>query len=85
MLFGMTEIGFGQTQKPSVRTGVTFQWADTQSATTDPATLEAITIDGVVYESIVTPSSYAMTRVEMERRTIVNLNLKPILSSEFLR
>lgn len=63
MLFGMTEIGFGQTQKPSVRTGVTFQWADTQSATTDPATLEAITIDGVVYESIVTPSSYAMTRV----------------------
>ena len=63
MSFGLIGIAYGQTQKPSVRTGVTFQWSDTQSANSDPATLESITIDGVIYESIVTPSSYAMTRV----------------------
>ncbi len=53
----------GQTQKPSVQTGVTFQWADTQVLPTDPATLSSITIDGEVFQSIAAPSGYAMTRV----------------------
>lgn len=53
----------GQTQKPSVRTGVTFQWSDTQTTNNDPATISSITIDGDIYQSFAVPSSYAMTRV----------------------
>jgi hypothetical protein len=52
-----------QTQKPSVQSGVTFQWSDTQSANTDPATINSITINGDVYQSFAVPSGYAMTRV----------------------
>ncbi|NNM22954.1 MAG: hypothetical protein HKO54_05325, partial [Flavobacteriaceae bacterium] len=54
---------FGQTQKPSVTTGVTFQWSDTQSANNDPATISSITIDGTIYNSFAAPSSYSMTRL----------------------
>lgn len=52
-----------QTQAPSVQTGVTFQWADTQSVDSDPATISSITIDGTVYSSFAAPSSYKLTRL----------------------
>ncbi|WP_298497842.1 Ig-like domain-containing protein, partial [uncultured Algibacter sp.] len=50
-------------QSPSIQTGVTFQWSDTQSNTTDPATIASVTIDGVVYNTFVAPSGYEMTRL----------------------
>ena len=52
-----------QTQKPSVQSGVTFSWSDTQTVPSDPATISSITINGDVYQSFAIPSSYAMTRV----------------------
>jgi len=63
MLISTQSVGQIAIQKPSVQSGVTFQWEDTQSTTNDPATLSSITIDTEVFQSIVTPSSYAMTRV----------------------
>lgn len=62
-LFLLSTKSFGQTQKPSVTTGVTFQWADTQTNDNDPATLSSITIDGEVFPTIAAPSSYVMTRL----------------------
>ncbi len=53
----------GQTQAPSVQTGVTFQWDDIQTGPNDPATISSITIDGVVYRSFASPSTYEMTRL----------------------
>ena len=50
-------------QSPSIQTGVTFQWSDTQSNTNDPATIASVTINGVVYNTFVVPSSYEMTRL----------------------
>lgn len=63
LTFSTIQFSYSQTQKPSVRTGVTFQWADTQAVPQDPATIVSITIDDVVYESIAAPSSYALTRL----------------------
>lgn len=62
-IFIISQVGFGQTQAPSVQTGVTFQWSDTQAVNSDPATIASITIDGVVYSSFAAPSSYALTRL----------------------
>lgn len=56
-------LSFGQTQKPSVTSGVTFQWSDTQTNNDDPATISSITIDGEVYNSFAAPTSYVMTRL----------------------
>tara|TARA_A100000171_G_scaffold52732_1_gene72653 strand:+ start:3936 stop:4997 length:1062 start_codon:yes stop_codon:yes gene_type:complete len=53
----------GQTQAPSVRTGVTFQWADTQTNNNDPATISSITIDSEVFQSIAAPSAYTLARL----------------------
>jgi hypothetical protein len=53
----------GQTQAPSVQTGVTFQWLDTQVIDSDPATISSITIDGAIYGSFTASSSYVMTRL----------------------
>ncbi|NHF61367.1 T9SS type B sorting domain-containing protein [Flavobacteriaceae bacterium TP-CH-4] len=50
-------------QANSIRTGVTFNWADTQSTLNDPATLQSIDINGVDYNTFVVPSSYEMTRL----------------------
>lgn len=52
------------TQKQSIRTGVTFQWSDTQNGNNDnPATIQSVTIDGLVYNTFVVPSSYELTRL----------------------
>ncbi|PKA99402.1 gliding motility-associated-like protein [Flavobacteriaceae bacterium MAR_2009_75] len=50
-------------QANSIRTGVTFNWADTQVTVSDPANLQSISIDGVDYNTFVVPSSYEMSRV----------------------
>ena len=63
ILFFFSTKGVAQTQKPSVTTGVTFQWADTQTTNNDPATLSSVTIDAEVFQNIAIPSSYAMTRL----------------------
>lgn len=56
-----------QTQAPSVRTGVTFQWANTQPTSNDPATLSSVrietNIDTTVYQAFAAPSSYKMARL----------------------
>ncbi|SFZ91470.1 gliding motility-associated C-terminal domain-containing protein [Flaviramulus basaltis] len=50
-------------QAPSIRTGVEFQWADTQANNSNPATIQSITIDDKLYNTFVVPSSYEMTRL----------------------
>ncbi|KJD32694.1 hypothetical protein PW52_15140, partial [Tamlana sedimentorum] len=45
-------------QAPSIQTGVTFQWSDTQVSNLNPATIESLTIDGTLYNTFVVPSSY---------------------------
>ena len=50
-------------QAPSIQTGVTFQWSDTQPNGTYPATIESITINGQVYSTFVVPSDYELTRL----------------------
>ncbi|PKA83666.1 hypothetical protein ATE92_1831 [Ulvibacter sp. MAR_2010_11] len=57
------QMSFAQTQKPSVQTGVTFQWSDIQPNPNLPATINSITIDGIVYQAFAAPTTYAMTRV----------------------
>ena len=50
-------------QAPSIRTGATFQWADTQATSTSSATIESVTINGQVYNNFVVPSGYELTRL----------------------
>ena len=54
---------FAQTNAPSIQSGVTFQWSDTQTHRNHPATIESITIDGNVYLNFGVPSSYEMTQL----------------------
>ncbi len=83
VLVGNSNETIAQTQKPSVTTGVTFQWSDTQAVDSDPATISSITINGTVYNSFAKPSSYKMTRLGpdghsdndiIQNGTIVNNN-----------
>ncbi len=46
-----------------IKTGVVFNWADTQSNNSDSATMSHITINGIEYNTFVVPSSYELTRV----------------------
>ncbi|WP_179006689.1 gliding motility-associated C-terminal domain-containing protein [Winogradskyella forsetii] len=50
-------------QAPSIQTGVTFQWSDTQANLNDPATIQSVTIGGLIYNTFVVPTSYEMTRL----------------------
>ncbi len=50
-------------QANSIRTGVTFNWADNQTTLSDPANLQSININGADYTTFVVPSSYEMTRL----------------------
>ena len=62
-----------QTQAPSVTTGVTFQWSDTQSNNNDPATIASITINSDVYQSFTAPSSYKLTRLGPDGHSYNNI------------
>jgi len=50
-------------QSPSIQSGVSFQWEDSQISLRDPATIESITINGTMYNTFVVTSSYEMTRL----------------------
>ncbi|MEQ3655087.1 MAG: Ig-like domain-containing protein, partial [Dokdonia sp.] len=53
-----------QTQAPSIRTGVTFDWEETsQPSTNSPATIKSISIDGTLFNTFVVPSGYQLTRL----------------------
>jgi hypothetical protein len=63
ILFFSTVICSAQTQKPSITSGVSFQWSDTQTNNSDPATISSITVDGTIYSSFAAPSSYVLSRL----------------------
>ncbi|WP_178988292.1 Ig-like domain-containing protein [Winogradskyella schleiferi] len=50
-------------QAPSIQSGATFQWADTQANNRSSATIESITINGQVYSTFVVPTDYELTRL----------------------
>ena len=55
-------LGNTQTNAPSIQSGVTFQWSDTQTVSTDPATIESITVNGNVYFNFGVPTGYELTQ-----------------------
>ncbi|MBV7267984.1 Ig-like domain-containing protein, partial [Winogradskyella luteola] len=56
-------------QSPSIQTGVTFQWSDTQANNNQPATIQSVTIGGTLYNTFVVPTSYEMTRLGPDGHT----------------
>ncbi|MDX6747470.1 T9SS type A sorting domain-containing protein [Polaribacter sp. PL03] len=52
-----------QTNAPSIQSGVTFQWSDTQTNQSNSATIKSITINGSVYDDFKAPSGYALTQL----------------------
>ena len=73
VLFSAVQTISGQAN--SIRTGATFNWADTQANLSDPANLESITIDSQVYNTFVVPSNYEMTRLGTGGHTGNNIRL----------
>ena len=53
-----TSLMCAQTQAPSIQTGVTFQWVDTQLINDDAATIQSVTIGTTVYNTFVVPTGY---------------------------
>ena len=62
-------------QSPSIQTGVTFQWADTQANNSSPANIQSVTIDGNIYNTFVVPTSYEMTNVGSDGPNRNNIRL----------
>ncbi|PWG05527.1 beta strand repeat-containing protein, partial [Polaribacter aquimarinus] len=52
-----------QTYAQSIKTGVTFQWNDIQTAGNQPATIKSITVNGSVYDDFRVPSNYILTQL----------------------
>ncbi len=52
-----------QTNAPSIQSGVTFQWSDTQTVPGDSATIQTITVDGKVYINFGIPTDYELTQL----------------------
>lgn len=46
-----------------IKTGVTFQWNDNQTAGNQPATIKSITVDGDIYDDFRLPSNYILTQL----------------------
>lgn len=63
LFLGLNNFGFSQTNSPSIQSGVTFQWSDTQPNKTDPATIESITVNGTLYYNFGVPSGYELTQL----------------------
>ncbi|MEQ3665212.1 carboxypeptidase regulatory-like domain-containing protein, partial [Olleya sp.] len=61
-LFSFTSL-FSQTNAPSIKTGVSFQWSDVQTTLNDPATIQSITVGTRVFVDFGSPQSYTMTQV----------------------
>ncbi len=74
--------GFAQPQPPSISSGVTFQWADTQSSNNDPATLESVTVvDGAetfVYDQFAFPIGYELTQLGWNGHAGNNIRLNGV-------
>ncbi len=56
------------TQSPSIQSGVTFQWNDSQTINgvfnnNNPATIKSITVNGELFPSFVVPTKYQLTRL----------------------
>ncbi|MFD2543113.1 LamG-like jellyroll fold domain-containing protein [Lacinutrix gracilariae] len=51
-----------QTNAPSIQSGVSFQWSDTQTNYNQPATIESITVNGNVYLNFGVPTGYELTQ-----------------------
>lgn len=63
-LFAVLPFLLAAQQSPSIQTGVTFQWSDTQDiSSSQPATIQSVTINGTEYNTFVVPTSYEMTRL----------------------
>ncbi|MFS4484254.1 LamG-like jellyroll fold domain-containing protein [Hyunsoonleella sp. 2307UL5-6] len=56
-------LGNAQTNAPSIQTGVTFQWSDTQTAANQSATIQSVTVNGIVYLNFGLPTGYEMTQL----------------------
>ncbi|MEP3837221.1 MAG: LamG-like jellyroll fold domain-containing protein [Algibacter sp.] len=52
-----------QTNAPSIQTGVSFQWSDTQAVASQPATIKSVTVNGIVYENYGLPVGYELTQL----------------------
>ncbi len=52
-----------QTNAPSIKTGVSFQWDGNQPNNSSPAVLQSITIDGNVFDQFAVPNGYEMTQL----------------------
>jgi len=55
--------GTSQTNAPSIQSGVTFQWSDTQTAANHSATIQSVTVNGIVYLNFGLPTGYDMTQL----------------------
>ncbi|WP_281846996.1 carboxypeptidase regulatory-like domain-containing protein, partial [Olleya namhaensis] len=61
-LFSFSSL-FSQTNAPSIQSGVSFQWSDTQTVRTDPATIQSITVGTRVFIDFGSPQSYELTQL----------------------
>ncbi|MDO6598339.1 hypothetical protein Q4512_15580, partial [Oceanihabitans sp. 2_MG-2023] len=61
-LFSFNSI-MSQTNAPSIQSGVSFQWSDSQTVRTDPATIQSITVGTRVFTDFGVPQSYALTQL----------------------
>ena len=68
-------LGNTQTNAPSIQSGVTFQWSDTQTVSTDPATIESITVNGNVYFNFGVPTGYELTQLGPAGHATNNISL----------
>ena len=64
-----------QTNSASIQSGVTFQWADNQTAANQPATIQSITVNGNVYFNFGVPSSYELTQLGPSGHNTNNIRL----------
>ncbi|MEL6989334.1 MAG: hypothetical protein AAGK97_16095, partial [Bacteroidota bacterium] len=78
----------GQTQSPSIQSGVTFQWEDIQDTNgngnidtaenNNPATIQSITVNGTEYNTFVVPSAYDLSRLGPSGHTPNGINLNGV-------
>ncbi|MEN3325179.1 LamG-like jellyroll fold domain-containing protein, partial [Mariniflexile soesokkakense] len=52
-----------QTNAPSIRTGVSFQWSDSQTNSNQSATIKSITVNSLIYQNYGLPIGYALTQL----------------------
>ncbi len=73
LLIGVIFTSVAQTNAPSIQSGVTFQWSDTQTHQDHPATIESITVNGNVYLNFGVPTGYEMTQLGPNGHNINNI------------